>query len=342
MKPTVSIIIPVYNSGEFLIVQVESILAQTYSDFELLLVDDGSTDGITPQLCDEFAAKDNRVRVFHKQNGGVSSARNLGLSYVVGEYVVFADSDDYMFPDCLEVMCREIQGYDLLISSYIHGIRSDLEKACIGRKNVVGGVICGASLEDIRLYNIIPRLGYSNCVVWSQMFRRDVILEYNLVFQKINSEDELFSFEYLQHVSSVKEIDFQGYFYIHNQNSLSSSHRSIAEMEYIDKMEKIYENLFLRFSITDKDYFHTVNWRIAVRYASFLQKGYYADTRMPYLKRMARWKEVHNRKWIRHRISLRRVPRNTAIVLGICRLRLYYILDPFLLIGEWLHRKHFF
>ena len=88
----VSIIVPVYNTEKFLHRCIDSILAQTYTDFELLLIDDGSKDS-SGTICDEYAAQDARVRVFHKENGGVSSARNLGLDNARGEWVTFVDSD---------------------------------------------------------------------------------------------------------------------------------------------------------------------------------------------------------------------------------------------------------
>ena len=95
MTPKISVIVPVYNTEKYLRRCIDSVLAQTYQDFELLLIDDGSKDS-SGAICDEYAAKDARVRVFHKENGGVSSARNLGLDNARGEWVTFVDSDDYI------------------------------------------------------------------------------------------------------------------------------------------------------------------------------------------------------------------------------------------------------
>lgn len=113
--PLISIIVPVYNIKEYLPRCVESLRAQTYSNIEILLVDDGSTDG-TGALCDELAAKDERIRVFHKENGGSSSARNLGLSKAQGEYIGFVDSDDYVEPDMYECLYRALQEQDAQIA----------------------------------------------------------------------------------------------------------------------------------------------------------------------------------------------------------------------------------
>ena len=101
--PRISVIVPVYKTEAYLSRCVESILDQTCADLELLLIDDGSPDRC-PQLCDEFAAKDSRIRVIHKVNGGVSSARNAGLNVAEGDYIAFVDSDDYIEPDMYEKM----------------------------------------------------------------------------------------------------------------------------------------------------------------------------------------------------------------------------------------------
>lgn len=114
--PLVTVIIPVYNSEKTLRKCIDSILYQSFKDFELILVDDGSTD-LSPQICDEYAVKDSRVKVFHKPNGGVSSARNIGLDYAQGQRITFIDSDDYITKGFFDGV-DSIKS-DLLIVSYI-------------------------------------------------------------------------------------------------------------------------------------------------------------------------------------------------------------------------------
>ena len=111
-NPQISVIVPVYNAEKWLRRCVDSILAQTFTDFELLLIDDGSTDG-SPAICDEYAVKDSRVRVFHKPNGGVSSARNLGLDHALGEWICFVDSDDRI--SNLEVLSTSRLSADMVL-----------------------------------------------------------------------------------------------------------------------------------------------------------------------------------------------------------------------------------
>ncbi|MGN1194229.1 MAG: glycosyltransferase family 2 protein, partial [Acutalibacteraceae bacterium] len=105
--PEISVIVPVYNAQMYLERCIKSILGQSFTDFELILVDDGSKDS-SPLLCDEAAKKDSRVRVIHKKNGGVSSARNCAIDASKGKYLIFCDSDDYVEPDWLELMHQAI------------------------------------------------------------------------------------------------------------------------------------------------------------------------------------------------------------------------------------------
>ena len=106
----ISVVVPIYNVEDVLCFCIDSILNQTYSNFELLLVDDGSTDK-SGDICDQYARKDTRIRVFHKENGGVSSARNLGIDNAIGECICFVDSDDYLEPDYLEILLAVKQEY---------------------------------------------------------------------------------------------------------------------------------------------------------------------------------------------------------------------------------------
>ncbi|OOL43593.1 glycosyl transferase family 2, partial [Enterococcus faecium] len=109
-------IVPVYKVEKYLRKCVDSILAQTFTDFEVILVDDGSPDN-SGKICDEYAEKDNRVRVIHKENGGLSSARNAGIDVARGKYLGFVDSDDYIDEDMYEILYENLKIHDADISS---------------------------------------------------------------------------------------------------------------------------------------------------------------------------------------------------------------------------------
>ena len=121
MPPSISIIVPVYKAEPYLHRCVDSLLAQTFTDFEVLLIDDGSPDR-SGEICDDYARKDARVRVFHQENGGVSVARQRGLDEALGEYTIHADPDDWVEPDMLEALYRKAKedDADMVICDFVN------------------------------------------------------------------------------------------------------------------------------------------------------------------------------------------------------------------------------
>lgn len=194
----ISVIVPVYNSERTLNRCINSILSQTFSDFELIIVDDGSTDS-SGRISDEYAKIDNRVKVFHKKNGGVSSARNLGLERVMGRWVTFCDSDDYVSSEWLD--------------SYVRNCRDDLE-LIVQNYNDLGNqtndfVCCTA--DFIEKFYDKDIIGY----VWNKLYLFSIINKYNIRFCESFSflEDEVFNYRYLQNIECIKFIKESGYYY---------------------------------------------------------------------------------------------------------------------------------
>ena len=109
-QPVISVIIPVYNAEKYISYCVDSVLKQSYKELELILVDDGSTDS-SPELCDNYAERDNRVHVVHKRNGGVSQARNVGIEHATGEYIMFVDNDDILSHNALKTYASMVTKY---------------------------------------------------------------------------------------------------------------------------------------------------------------------------------------------------------------------------------------
>ena len=208
----ISVIVPVYNAEKYLHRCIKRILAQDYTDFELLLIDDGSTDN-SGTICDEYAIKDNRIRVFHKENGGVSSARNWGLDNAIGEYIMFVDSDDYMLPGMLEVMLSTLESK-----------KADL-------------VVCGTTETGGGYWRPIADVDYSinqlkeNFVSllhtellsppWNKIYKKDIIGNNRFCEDISFGEDLLFNIQYLEkceNISFIKESPF--YHEKENENSL--------------------------------------------------------------------------------------------------------------------------
>ncbi len=113
----ISVIVPVYNTEKYIEKCVMSILNQTYKNLEIILIDDGSTDN-SPQICDSLAEKDNRITVIHQPNGGVSSARNIGLDNTHGDYITFVNSDDYIAPNMIEFLSENIGDTNIAMCGY--------------------------------------------------------------------------------------------------------------------------------------------------------------------------------------------------------------------------------
>ena len=185
----VSIIIPVYNSEKALRRCLDSILSQTMTDYECLLIDDGSTDS-SGRICDEYAAKDERFRVFHKENGGVSSARNVGLDNAKGEWITFVDSDDSVEESFLESLYNFGSG-SLKICNFTGDGHKDYSEDC----------------SKVKTSSVITRLLNDNLVwaPWGKLFSNDIINDHNLRFDiKLRlGEDTVFCWEYLSYCPDV-------------------------------------------------------------------------------------------------------------------------------------------
>ena len=222
-SPTISVIVPVYNAEKYLHRCIDSVLAQTYKDFELLLIDDGSKDS-SGTICDEYAAQDARVKVFHKENGGVSSARNVGLDHAQGEWVTFVDSDDWVSKDYLEE-------FDFCTSEIdLHCCHIQVE----GWKEWVSYPFEDKAWDKMPefLSRNLHRLNFP----FAKLFKLSIINEYNIRFDKDISygEDTLFVYSYLIYTNKVITYSYDGYHYIcSNSVSLSKTHYKWDVYSYI-------------------------------------------------------------------------------------------------------------
>lgn len=195
MNPIISVIVPVYNTESYLRCCINSILAQTFTDFELLLVDDGSTDQ-SGVICDEYARQDSRVRVFHKSNSGVSSARNVGLENAIGKWIAFVDSDDELLPQGLERFAEGWKGekeIDFISAGYeyypIEGEQFSTLRQ--GKEEKI--------LDVNQSVMLMYRDRFYQFYVFTKLFKRSVILNNSLHFDETLyfSEDRLFIINYL-------------------------------------------------------------------------------------------------------------------------------------------------
>lgn len=204
--PKISIIVPVYNVEKYLHRCIDSILAQTYTDFELLLIDDGSKD-CSGKICDEYAIRETRIKVFHKENGGVSSARNVGLENTNGEWITFCDSDDDLKNTFLEDFISQDLSSDLLSQGYLEDRNGRIIKRCFSDQ-ILTNAKCYPFILD--MYKT-TQLGF----LWCKAFRKEIIAKNHIVFN-INirhMEDLDFIIKYCLCVNKISNVSKCNYIY---------------------------------------------------------------------------------------------------------------------------------
>ena len=231
--PSISVIVPVYQAEKFLRDCVESVRRQTFSDWELLLVDDGCTDG-SPALCDELAREDDRIRVFHKErNSGVSETRNVGLDHVRGTYIAFLDSDDQYEPQCLETLwnLRERAGADTAACAHLNLWPDGSETP----EPVLPAGIYDA--DAIREKIVNPLLGdrlaqpVFNGFIWRYLFSAEIFDRLHLRYEGAYLEDELFLMEYFCNARRLAVTETPLYRYL--QNPASAPHKYMKDFQQV-------------------------------------------------------------------------------------------------------------
>lgn len=203
---TVSIIIPIYNAESFVAECVRSIQGQTFDNWELILVNDGSTDR-SVTICESFVRTDSRIRLLNKKNGGVSSARNLGLSEATGKYISFVDADDKVTPDYIEELLKPMSVADLTVDkcTVVYGDKREIKEDYVS-------LYCS---EDNFTEVFSKGMLFRRTSPWGKLYRRDIIEKSNIRFnESVNlGEDAIFLFTYVLECQTVSFIDNGGYLY---------------------------------------------------------------------------------------------------------------------------------
>ena len=210
MNQLISVIVPVYNVEPYLDCCVQSIVDQTYKNLEIILVDDGSPDNC-PAMCDAWAEKDDRVQVVHKENGGVSSARNAGLDMATGAYIQFVDSDDWILPDMTAalVSCAVKENADVVRCGYCEHVDSDTQEICTNSQTYCP--------EYNKLVIDIMNDGLMSGAVWNKLYKRSVLD--GIRFRSGYSEDILFNYRVIQ--KKPKMVYITGTYYVYRVNLAS-------------------------------------------------------------------------------------------------------------------------
>lgn len=240
-KLKLSIIIPVYNNEKFLENCLFSIQQQQLQEMEVLMIDDGSTD-TSPKICQQFEHRDARFVYVRKENGGVSSARNLGLNKARGTYVTFIDSDDYIQADYLAHLVTQMDlGFGMVVCGYDVIQDGKVEETRIFKENT--------AVSKNELYHLMLRNQSVFSVPWNKIFVTSIIKEHQLYFDEsiAYGEDLVFDFEYAAHTKQAFIMKYNGYKYVQHASSASGGkidpQKLAIRMTDIDAMKKVLDIL---------------------------------------------------------------------------------------------------
>ncbi len=230
MEEKISVIVPVYNVEKYLERCVESIFKQTYKNIEIILVDDGSTDN-SGKICDKFLKKDERVKVIHKENGGLSDARNAGLEILSGKYIMFVDSDDWISPAMVEKMYRVLKLYntELVVCEPIYAYENYISMPKLSGKSFM------LDKENALELLIADRKFRTNA--WNKLYSRKLWM--NIRFPKgKHYEDVRTMYNIYELCDNIAFLDQGLYYYFQREQSIVHSSKIDSYLELIDAVEE--------------------------------------------------------------------------------------------------------
>ena len=287
----VSVIMPIYNCENELNRSISSVLNQTYSNIQLILIDDGSTDN-SCQICEHYRKKDSRVELHVRESSGVSSSRNYGLDCVKGEYVTFLDADDEMKSTAIETMVNTVEKTesDMVVCSYYKEFRSNFHIPVERLER------CGKYTAKEYLCNTLKDPGHHYYgVVWNKIYRNEIIRKKNIRFDtNVNlGEDFIFNLEYISNVSSVCVIKDRLINYSKRKSKTLSQNKSkqISDCQWeFANRKQIYDRYvrtFEKFGIYD-EYIEQINFYWVIFYVRQVH-----DTHKEY-----KWNDLQKKDWL--------------------------------------------
>lgn len=243
----ISIIIPIYNVDKYLSACIETVIHQTYQNLEIILVNDGSTD-ICPQICDDYAAKDQRIIVIHKKNGGLSDARNAGMKIATGDYISFVDSDDLLSLDF----------YQNILNALIKNDADVVECGFVKfeKENELKEVNIKTDIFNVEIYeteNALLQLlnGPLSIVVWNKMYKKNIVKGIEFPFGKIN-EDAFWTYKIFAKAKKIAKISAPLYFYRQQSTSIMGADYSLKRLDGLEGQEEMIE--FIKTNFPNLEY----------------------------------------------------------------------------------------
>lgn len=248
MNPLISVIVPIYNVEKYLARCVDSIVNQTYKNLEIILVDDGSPD-LCPQMCDDYAEKDSRIKVVHKKNGGLSDARNAGMAVSTGEYISFIDSDDYVSDDFFECLldvmnkensdiaeCSVVKFYE---DNRFDELSDDLSVKTYDTQDAMSALIAENPFHQH---------------VWNKLYKTELVKDIPYAVGKLN-EDEFWTYQVFGRANKVSKLNKTMYYYFQRNSSIMGVGYNIRRLDALEgkaNRQKYIENNFPDLSMQAK------------------------------------------------------------------------------------------
>ncbi|MCQ2528273.1 MAG: glycosyltransferase [Saccharofermentans sp.] len=269
MAPLVSVIIPVYNVADYLEHCVTSVRNQIYKNLEIILVDDGSSDNC-PALCDNYAKEDNRIKVIHKENGGLSCARNAGLEVATGDLIAFVDSDDYVHPEYIsrlyDMMAKSGAGIAICNFRKIYSNSLVFNYPQIPSSDYIT-MDYQKALDELVGFNSVQYV-----LTWNKLYKRQIFDELRFPVGKI-SEDFYMSFKVLHLAGTIAMSTDQLYYYYLRKGSIIHSRDNVSDynIEALDEFDEYTEKLGLNYK--DKSLFIRCNSVMEDYWAAFKNKN---------------------------------------------------------------------
>lgn len=280
MRPVnnkISVVVPVYNATNSIVRCVDSILSQTYSNIELILVDDGSTDG-SSYICDEYSIIDSRVKVIHLSNGGPAIARNEGIKFSSGDWLTFVDADDYIELDAYRKMIDSSADFDMIIS----GKFLEYEKNKIEEKP-----------QDKSIYSQSPVSIFMQCesantrdYIWNRFYKMDIVIKNKIFFEDIKTaEDTIFNIEYHKYCKSVKIISYSYYHYVQGSQSLSKGYKKELRLIH-ELLNSKYRELGALDIVENDSYKYFCLCNVVLQFNAEVSNIFYTKNNIPFRDKM--------------------------------------------------------
>lgn len=337
-QPLVSIVVPVYKVPEqYLRKCIESIMAQTLKEIEIILVDDGSPDKCG-EICDVYSKKDSRIRVLHKENGGLSSVRNYGCKVAIGKWIMFVDGDDWIEPDMCQTMYEA--GETNKVQLVMCGIMKDYGKSAEEYKfyledgKVYQGEDCRWLQQQLLVYN------GNIAVAYSKLIDRELLIENNIFHDEVlkqGAEGLEFNLRLFEKLQSALFINKPFYHYIYNENSISASHNE-ANHEYVIKcFEKIKD--FIDTSDNKEVLKPWFDNRLLYVIVTTAISGYFNPTNLePYADKKRKYAEYLEKPIVKEALkttNTKEIGKQREIVLFFIKHHMFFALDMMGKMRKW-------